>query len=93
MLIAEILISVALFGAIVHAYWSGWQVTRGEPIPNKIVATVVIFFSSLWLIGPLTYLGFRRKSPLLARACLRQMVVFTVAWLAVRAVESLVENW
>ena len=91
--ISDLLISVALFGFIIHAYLSGQYVARREPATNRLLATLVMLFSSMWFIGPFTYFGFRKKKPLLARACIRQFLVVAAAWLCVTATSALLQNW
>jgi hypothetical protein len=91
--ISEILISAALFGVIMHAYLSGRYVAQRESTTNWMVATLVIFFSGMWFIGPFAYFGFRKKQPILARACLRQMVALMALWLFFVLVDSFSRNW
>ena len=77
----EILLFGALFGILLHALFLGRYVARRESATSELTATVVIIFSGMWYIGPFTYLGFKNTRPLLARACLRQMVAVTALWL------------
>lgn len=90
---SEVLISVALFGVIIHAYLSGQYVAQRELTTNWFVATFVIFFSGMWFVGPFTYFGFRKNKPLLAKSCLRQMFVFMAAWVLVMFIDHFSRNW
>lgn len=76
-----ILLFGALFGILFHALLLGRYVARRESATSEHTARLVIFFSGLWFIGLITYFGFRSTRPLLARACLRQMVAVTGLWL------------
>ena len=68
----------AFFGVIAHALLLGRYVAQREPASTTLTAVVIIFFSGMWYIGPFTYFGFRKRRPLLAQACLRQMVAATL---------------
>src|SRR5580698_8232338 len=80
--LADDLIFAILAGLIIHTYALGKSVAAREVQTSFKVATFWIFLSSLWFIGPVTYFVFRKKRPLLARRCLQQLVVFTIASVA-----------
>ena len=82
---AETVISAALFGVIGHALLLGRYVTQREPASTTLTAVFIIFFSGIWYIGPFTYFGFKKRRPLLAQACLRQMVAVTLLVVALIA--------
>jgi hypothetical protein len=77
----EILLFAALFGVLLHAFLLSRYVAKGEAVTGELTALLVIFFSGVWAIGPFTYFGFRNTRPLLAQACLRQLVTVTALWL------------
>lgn len=84
----EIFIYSAMFGFLAHAVLLGRHVAQREPVTAMPTAVVIIFFSGMWYIGPFSYFGFRKRRPLLAQACLRQMVAFLVLVIALFVASS-----
>jgi hypothetical protein len=76
----QILLVGALVGIVLHVLFLGRFVARRESFTSEHIARVVIFFSGLWFIGLFVYFGFRNTRPLLAQACLRQMIAVTGLW-------------
>lgn len=85
---AQIVLLVCLFGVLIHAVRLARYVAEHDPTIGATRAMFLIFFSGMWYIGPFTYLAFRNKRPLLARACLRQMVAVTALWLLVLVLKA-----
>jgi len=89
----EVVLSSLALGVIVHALLLGRYVASREPATSQTTAIVIIFFSGMWYIGPFTYFGFKNKRPLLARACLRQMIAVTALWVAWIVVRNFSANF
>ncbi len=79
--LADDVIVALILGIIVLAAAMGRSVAARDPRVSSYVAAFWIFFSAMWFIGPVTYLVFRKKYPLLARRCLQQLGVATVAFI------------
>jgi len=85
-MLAEGLIFAILGGVIIHADALGKRVAERDPPFGRRTATFWIFFSGMWFIGPVTYFAFRKKHPVLAKRCLLQLAVATVAWVAIAVI-------
>ena len=77
----EIVLLCGLFGVIIHGILLGKLVAQRETVTSEFAASLFIFFSGLWFVGPFAYYGFRKTRPLLAQACLRQLLVVTALWI------------
>jgi hypothetical protein len=81
--LSQIALLSALFAILIHASYLAKSVSKRETATSEFSANFLIFFSGLWFIGPFTYLGFRKSRPLLAQACLRQLLAVTALWILV----------
>lgn len=84
----EIVLFGGMFGIIVHSIVLGRLVARREKATSESAASLFIFFSGMWFIGPFAYFGFKRTRPLLAKACLRQLLVVTAFWILIILLSS-----
>ena len=91
--LTEIVISAVSFGVIAHALLLGRYVAQREPVSTTLTAVVIIFLSGMWYIGPFAYFGFKKRRPLLAKACLRQMVAVTLLAVALIIASHLDANF
>jgi hypothetical protein len=68
-----------LAGLVILAYAMGRSVASRDARMSYSVATFWIFLSSMWFIGPITYVVFRKKHPLLAKRCVQQLLITCIA--------------
>jgi hypothetical protein len=87
--LTEIALLSGLFAILIHGSYLAKSVSKRETVTSEFAASFLIFFSGLWFIGPFTYPGFRKTRPLLAQACLRQLLAVTALLILV----MLVSGW
>lgn len=77
--LADDVIFATLAGLLILTHAMGRSVASRDARMSYRVATFWIFLSSMWFIGPITYVVFRKKHPLLAKRCVQQLLVTCVA--------------
>jgi hypothetical protein len=86
--LADDLVFAILAGLIILAYALAKSVADRDPTTGRRAASFWIFFSSIWFIGPVTYFLLRNRRPLLARRCLQQLAVATIAFIAMGLISN-----